>query len=786
MIYFTRLKVLGMWKRKSFRVLLIIEGILFAAGIFGLFGKNVTYEYGAETMTCYFGSYSEQFGGILAESGSGQQGNMVDFTGIALPKGTYRVRLRYATDTDGKAICTVTNSQIGMKNLRTNGMVLFSGMNETNFEMWLLRASDENVVHVSYSGEGMLAVQGLTIQQTNAWNRILLFILICVCSAVNAVYCYVSYDREYHIPAKNKTVTFCLGLIILAASFPLTVDYMQGGGDLIYHLMRVEGIKDGLLSGQFPIRISPEWQQGYGYASPIFYGETILYLAAMFRLIGFTVTTSYRLFMLAVTAATVLIAYYCFKKMFRNAYVGVFCSMLYSLSVYRIYKTYNLNAFGEFFGIMLLPLLAYGFYRVFTQDIREKSYKRSWVPLTAGFSLVVQSHLLTGEIAGFFTVLLCILLWKKVFRRQTFAVLAKTVIYSLIFSAWFLVPFADYMLAGDFVIHHVSTRTIQFRGLFPAHLLFTFFSDGGTVFFHESGMYDSSPDGVGIVLVLALGVLAYLFWSGKSKSISREEKALGKIAAGFSVLSMLMSLSLFPWDRIQAINGFIATLVSSIQFPHRFLTVANVCLTVVAGIVAKYVSEQKNKVLFLGYWGGTVVLLILGSVHLTESMLITGSPSRVYNSEGMGTGYISGAEYLPYGADASRFVWHDPVCTGALEATDYEKLSLGARAHMNNRGDETESAAFGLLYYKGYQACDADTGQALQCYAGENFEVTVDIPSGYEGDIRVQFVSPWYWRAGELVTLIAVLVAAALFSVRKLGGLSGIDGGRLGEVEKLE
>ena len=130
--------------------------------------------------------------------------------------------------------------------------------------------------------------------------------------------------------------------------------------------------------------------------------------------------------------------------------------------MYRIYKTYLCGSWGETLGIMALPLLVYGFYRVFSRE-EEEGCQKSWIPLTVGFTLLIQSHLLTGEMAGFFTILLCILFWKRVFRKKTFLVLAKTVVYSALLSAWFLVPFMDYMLTGDFVIQHVSERTIQDR-----------------------------------------------------------------------------------------------------------------------------------------------------------------------------------------------------------------------------------------------------------------------------------------------------------------------------------
>lgn len=756
-----RIKELHMGRQRNWRILLIIELILLAVGIAGLFGKDEIYEYGQEAMQCNFGTYSEEYGGIVTFDTEGSTGYMVDFKNIALPRGTYRIQLHYITDTSMRNLLELTNDSLEEYNFKCNGTLLFAGLDQTDVELWLLRDSDQTEIHAYYSGEGMLAVQGVTIRRTNAWNRILLFIMVCLFGVVNTVCVYWQYDRKYHIAVKNKNIVFALGIIILFTALPVLSGYMLSTGDLLYHLMRVEGIRDGISNGQFPVRISPEWQQGYGYASPVFYGETILYLAGFFRLLGFTVTTSCCLFLFVIAAATVLISYGCFAKMFGEPYVGVFCSMLYSLSIYRIFQTYCKSSWGECLGIMLLPLIVYGFYRIVTQDIHEKNYSKSWLPLAVGLALLVQSHLLTGEIVGLFVVILCVVLWKKVFRVQTFLALAKAALYSILFSAWFLVPFADYMITGDFVIHHVSERTIQYRGLYPAHLLFTHFINGETVFFDQDGMYQSPPAGVGIVLIAGLVLFLLLSLKGENKGLSCKEKKLGYIAGFCSVIAMLMSLSLFPWDRIQSLGGIAKELVSKIQMPYRFLTIANVGLTVVAGLVLKCFLDRKNKMLTACYVGGMMLLLGCGSIYLMEQFVNGQEPLRVHNSQGMGTGYISGAEYLPYKADPSQFVYHDPVCTGSLEYSDYRKLSLGAEAYLSNRGQETESAAFSLLYYKGYRAFHVEDGQELNCYSGDNCEVTVEIPAGFEGRVQVKFVSPWYWRAGEAVTVLTVGCMAA-------------------------
>lgn len=738
--------------RKSFMVLLAAELLLLLIGIVGLFGKNTVYQYGAENMQGNFGAYREDLGGWYVDEACGQTGNAVDFTGIFLPRGIYQVSLHYSTDTDMKNRCTITDELIGYKALLTNGEHFYSALQETDFQMWLLEDSKGLIVHAVYEGEGALTVTGLTVSETNAGSRIWIFCVMVGSLLLNSAYFYRQYDREHGISVKNKIVAFGLGLIVLFASLPLMLDYMGNGGDLVYHLMRIEGIKDGILSGQFPVRIAPKWQQGYGYASSVFYGETLLYLAAFFRMTGFDLVTSYRLFFFVMTVAQVGIAYFCFWKIFQEKYIGLFCTALYTLSVYRIYKTYICGSFGESFGVLFLPFLVYGFYRVFTQDISEKTYRRSWIPLTIGFTGLIQSHFLTGELAGFFTILLCIWQFKKVFRKETFCVLAKTVIYSCLLSAWFLVPFADYMLTGDFVIQHVSGRTIQERGLYLAHLLYAYSRDGANVFYEESGMANSNPTNMGIALVAVLLLWLGLCFFRKNQKLSKEMRTLGKVTATFGILSMVMSLSVFPWDKIQSLGGIAATLVSSLQFPNRVLTIANASLVTLAGVAAVW-AYQQEKTAKAAYFGGVLVLLAISSLYLNTDVLYQAGGIKVYNAEGMGTGNIAGAEYLPFGADAARFVHRNPIAGEEVSLTEYDKQGLQITFSCRNTGNQESMVDLPLLYYKGYVARDADTKEQLQLVQTEAFTVGVILPAGYEGRVLTEFESPWYWRAAELVSI---------------------------------
>lgn len=755
----------GTWKqiwknqKRSFLILLAGELLLILLAVTGLSGKNAVYEYGVD-MAEMAGEYDPETGSCRADPETGQQGELVVFRGLSVPMGTYEVRLHYETDGDAVSLCTVSDSTIGFKHLFSNGEVLCTGRRETGFMMWLLRDTEGLEVHVAYNG-GNLAVSGVTLAQNNALQRIWLFGVLAASLLVNMICLWRAYDRQYGIPDVNKTVVFGLGLITVFASLPLMTDYIISSGDVGYHLMRIEGLKDGIVSGQFPVRIAPKWLQGYGYADAVFYGQTLLLPAALFRMTGFTVTTSYRLFILCINLATAWLAYYCFRRIFGHPYVGLLCSMLYTLSIYRLYKLYMRGSLGEALGLMFLPLIAYGFWRVFTEDHRAKAYRFCFIPLTVGFAGIIQTHMLTCELVGGFTVLLCIVLWRRVFRRETFWALAKTVICSVLIAAWFIVPFLDYMLTGDFMIQHAYERTIQERGLYLAHLFSVYPFAGSNVFPAEEGMVHAMPVGIGFALLVCLLLWCYLLVLGRKTvqdrgGLQKRYQTLGNIGLGFAALAMLMSLSAFPWNSIQFLHRITATLVSSLQFPERTLMIAGIGAVLVAGVLARWTLGQENKGWRIAFFGVMAALTVLTSLLLLDDFTHNGSFVRIYNAEGMGSGYIAGQEYLPYGTDAAQLLYREPIPGGDVEIKGYTQGPLTVEVSCRNPGGEG-ALNLPLLYYKGYRASDSSTGARLEVYAGDNNTVHVKVPAGYEGTIRTAFVSPWYWRLAEAVSLISCI-----------------------------
>lgn len=699
-----------------------------------------------------------------------QEGNAVCdypvFEGICLSPGVYRMELTYSCDTDMQSMCWPEDGNVITNGLLSHGEQLYSGLSHTDFHMWLFENTDTLRVLVKYDGQGGLWTGNLRIYETDQLWGICLTGIVTLTVLLLAVRLLLWWDRQYGISRENKNVLFLLIILTVVSSAPFCMGMTTAGGDLTYHLQRIEGIKDGILSGQFPVRLEPEWVHGHGYANGVFYCGTLLLFPALLRIVGFPVTFSYNCYVVALNALTVWISWYSFSRIFKSNYIGVAGSALYTLSMYRLYKLVIISAVGESSSFAFLPLVVYGFWRVFTEDTQDKRYRRRWIPLAFGYAGIFQTHVLSCEITVFLTLLLCIVYRKKIFRLEILRELCKGVGTALALSLWFLVPFLDYYIREDLCIKHGYARPIQERGLYLAQLLAHWWRIGSDAPIGESGMYHSHALGVGFILIAGFLVFGGLWFFGRFGGMDKRIFKLGRLSFVFSTLLMCMSLNLFPWDKIQNSSRLLASLVGSLQFPNRFLGWASVFLVLLFCSCLYYFREKEQKTL---YYAGLLCVLTgiaTSSLYLTDYAVRDRGQLTLYNEEGMGKGYIAGGEYLAWGTRQETLVYHAPAASKGVLLEAYEKGALCADFRCVNPGNQEGYVELPLLHYYGYQAYAE--GMRLSVCKGDNNLVRVIIPAGLDAQVKVRLFSPWYWRAAEIVSYMTLLYLPATYIIRRM------------------
>ncbi|MCM1100948.1 MAG: hypothetical protein NC398_06140 [Acetatifactor muris] len=684
---------------------------------------------------------------------------------IVLRPGVYRIELQYTTDTDTNALCNVTDGTVFTGGLLSNGEHLYSARHRTGYDIWLYENTEHLQVTVSYDGRGNLAAGSLRVVETNLlWTMLLTIVLFlwaasCVCIG------YHYHNKTYPIARERKNAFFFVVVFGLLASIPYLCGYNIVGGDLTYHLQRIEGVKDGLLGGQFPVRIEPKWIYDHGHAAAIFYCNAFLYFPALLRLLGFTVSTSYNIYCITVNFAAAGISYYCFGKIFRSRTIGIVCSGLYTLSVFRIYRLIITSAVGDGTALTFLPLILYGLYRVFAEDPKEERYKTSFLPLTLGLCGILWSHALSCEITAGVIIVFCLVYIRKIFCLNTFLELCKAALSSILLSLWFVVPFLDYFLTQDFHVRHISGRMIQYRGLLPSQLVFHFWTSVVNAARGVSEIEFSYPSGVGPLLLIVLCLFLILWLTGRLRNLDARMVRFVKITALFDLLILCASTNVFPWDRIQFINSITETLVGNLEFPYRFVGWGTACVIFVFGFCLQYMSENRP-----GFARAMTVAASLGimisSMYLLSNLNSTHGFFTLYNEEGMGFGYISSPEFIIEGTDESLLTFADPVAGEGVELSDYAKRYYHTVLKCVNHTAADSYVDLPILLYKGYRAIDSDSGQRLQIADGANHLVRVILPPHYEGTVEVDFVSPFYWRIGEGISA-AMIILLVVWGLRR-------------------
>lgn len=585
-----------------------------------------------------------------------------------------------------------------------------------------------------------------------------LFYIVVLFLVLDILLLGICYKEHISVSEETKTHIKILIVLIVVISIPLMVDYLfNGAHDLRFHLTRIEGIKEELLNGNFPVKMQTYWLHGHGYPVSIFYGDVLLYIPAILRCFGVSIQAAYQYYVLMINIGTVFISYYCFSKM-HNAKTGLICTIVFSLNIFRLYDVYTRAAVGEYTAMMFMPLVLYGMWCIYMLPEESKEHGRSWIPLTIGCVGIFLSHILSTEMTAFFMILTALILWKKTFRKKTFIVLMKSAVLTLLLTIWFLVPFLDYMMSGTYVINDISRYSpykLESRGTFPAQLFMNRYSvmQGSTGAI--TGVADDMPLTVGLASMLVLaGWFVFCFGKERDKTEKKEEY----LAVFLSVLCLGMTLYFFPYTFIADKFPIVEMVVNSLQFSWRLYAVAGILLAWLLCIVLRkeWLTKKKKQVfagvlVFIAFWQGISYMSDL----LNEAVVF-----RVFQNGGLSTMDIVFAEYLPidWGEDFEivdytiHFEDQLTYAEDVISVSDWHRDDGKVLVSLVNHSDQIQQMEVPLINYKGNHAF-TDTGDELSITSGIANRISVLIPESYNGTIQVGFSEPWYWRLCELISL---------------------------------
>ena len=687
---------------------------------------------------------------------------------LALSKGSYIVYLNYYASNPGNTL-SISSGTLAPQHLRSTQATLSPHVQSAVLTFHVGRNAEDLVLNLHFQGQGTFEILGLSIHQTTDSAKASLLYTLLLCLVLSLGY-YI-----YTSPLEKRRISFCLILITLFASYPLFLDYLVVGHDLPFHLLRIDAIKAGLEQGIFPVKIHPNLANDYGYATGVFYGDILLYFPAFLRMLGLSVQSAYQCFVFAMNLATALISYYCFKKLFSGEKAGLLGSMLYTLSMYRLLNVYTRAAVGEYCAMTFLPVIFLGLYQIFTMKDAKCWWKYTILP-ALGLTGIIQSHILSCEMTALFILLTCIIFIKRTFKPHIFLTLFSTVILTLLLNAGFLVPFMDYYFTEDFIINsdQWSTASVQNMGLFLTQIFSIFPNGTGGTWSTASGVANEFDPAIGLPLLLGFLLFAYYLVTASKEEKPGKGFHIALLSFLYGIGALFLSTYFFPYDALAETGGLGRALVSSLQFPWRFISLATLFLTICTCFSLKHGFKlllsrynQSENALNLTRTVSVLVIslaVVLSSAWYYQNYLSTGNPYRVYDTYELPSTQLYTCEYMPAGTILNDIVENRYASSDSVIITEIQKFGTSLTCQVANTGEDGY-AEFPLTLYKGYVAKHVESGEALNISAGYNNCLRVEIPTGFIGSLQISFREPLYWRIAEILSALTLLCLMTVWAI---------------------
>ena len=377
-------------------------------------------------------------------------------------------------------------------------------------------------------------------------------------------------------------------LLITLLSIPtfwrvLKPGYFKIHDDL--QVVRVYEMSKCLKDGQIPCRWVPDMGYRFGYPQFNYYGPIPYYFMSFLNLAGINLFDAMKIGFILPAILGNIGMFYLGASLFGGA-GGVVAATLYAFSPYRGSDTFARGAMGEVWAFIFLPLIVLAI-----KKLSEKATLKNSAFLALSFAGLLATHNVTTLM---FTPLILFYIAFLVLQKSKFnskAIFRESKKYVLSFlwggaiAAFFFLPvifekqFAhtESMIGGyfDYRAHFVTFRQLFFT---------SFWSYGSS----EIGPADDMSFFFSPILILTIFVTFVLLL----KRI--KERRYGNAEIAVSIFFILGVISTFMTHEK---SSFIWSLISPLvylQFPWRFLLVANFFLIIAGAYTFSNLRLHKN------------------------------------------------------------------------------------------------------------------------------------------------------------------------------------------------
>ena len=486
-------------------------------------------------------------------------------------------------------------------------------------------------------------------------------------------------------------------------------DFLPVEHDTFFHLSRIEGLAGAFRNGSFLPSVYPYKNNGFGYGSPLFYCDILLYPAAFLYIAGVSLARSYIfiVFIYCWISAVGMIRFA--ESVTKNEYAGYLAGAAFLYMNYRITDVYVRGALGELAAMAFLPFVLRYFYQILFENRCGQ-----WKKFAFSLFLLSVSHNLTFAMTVV-TLLIMFLCSTSHLTGEKIKVLAKGIFLAFILGSFYTIPMLEQTFSQRFYLHYYSKNSDLAQGAMDLWQYVV----NRTVFGYSGNHLDRNLTmTVNIGLFLTFVPLLWLFVRRKKQP----EDPFIMICLLIGYFFWILPCKFLPWDSFSFLR--------ILQFPWRLNLIAAVLLCIPAAAVFTRLPYSRIlticAVLVLGgecIWHVSPVTGRTFGITSDTSYadILSGSLIDPYYSASYVRIECAGGEYLPAGSPDFRE--YPPAIRdseGNITALEYKKNGSVLSFTV------TEDYAFSTLelpltYYKGYTVYDMTDGiEPCLVYENEN------------------------------------------------------------------
>lgn len=676
---------------------------------------------------------------------------VIELGGISLPKGKYSLAFGYASEAQSDFIAAIDNDVFFRDTLlATNGEVasklydyeLKMGTDRGRITFISEKDAPIQLAFISIASDQHIYTDGLV------WGILAILLIPCMWIAL------YFFGKSSHKFAILTVLVVCLAQAI---PFILVRGLVQGV-DTRAHMMRIEGIYYGLLDGQFPVVVQPEFNNSYGQIG-VLYPNVFLYVPAVFRVLRMSQLGVAKLYLMLVIGSSGIITFAAARTIFKRDWQVCLCCA--ALMVDNM-KLYDLLMGGKIGGSLLAemfwPLLVAGLIELLHRN------RNKWYLVAYGLAGTICCHVTSATVACIFLALFTLFSITKLAEPAVRKGIARAILLFIGLTLGTVFCFVSFYFGGW------GQEVLQWR-----EFLTTLWNIKDPFF---DGRWTSV---IGLVIVTTTLMIFIAVKDGKDKL-----KGGFILPTYFSGLILFwMSTAYFPWAYLVKIPA-IEYYTNMLQSGSRFLSLAACAIAICIPELLEIVVHRKegrrsfqSKTLMVVC--GIVFIVATINIGSRESHYFAKGVNMLYYDEVVGEVEYAFDDYLPQGTKSE---WYESD-TGfisdetAVNSLAYERQGTYIYYSYTNsaKGAYVE---FPKFYYNGYVA-ENEMAERVPVYKGDRNRIRVYLEeTDTPAIIRIWYNVPWYFTFTSafsmglwLVTLI--LVDSKVFRKIKISGKNTED-----------